>query len=119
MRIAESPLVPIAGGDGGPFVSQLLTYEGLTGAAVTDPPAIGGAALRLAVRALAGTAPTEPEVVLDAALWDNTTDAGRASLTAANDPSIELGWPLSLTVPGWTTAPVADVVACGGSTTGG
>ena len=119
LRIAERPLVPIAGGDGGAFVSQLLTYEGLAGAAVTDPPAIGGAALRLAVRALADAAPATPDVVLDPGLWDNATDAGRASLTAANDPAIELGWPLSLAVPGWTTASVADVVACGETTTGG
>jgi ribose transport system substrate-binding protein len=116
LRMAERPLVPIVGGDGGAYVSQLLSTEGLEGAAVTDTPAVGGAALRLGLRAHAGDPPAAELQTLEPQRWDNLTDAGRAALTTANDPSIELGWPLDLSAPGWTEATVDDVVGCGKAT---
>ena len=51
--------MPIAGGDRGPFVGLLLSQDGLAGAAVTDPPAVGGAAVAVAIDALDGKAPVE------------------------------------------------------------
>ena len=41
-----APLVPIVGADNAGFVTQLATVEGLTGAAVTNPGTVGGAASR-------------------------------------------------------------------------
>lgn len=112
LKTAEAKLVPIAGGDRGAFVSQLLAEENLVGAAVTDPPAVGGAAVALAIGILDGEAPTEPILRIAPEVWPNDSDAGRAQLTEANDPEIELGWPLSLTIPGRTSYAVADAVAC-------
>ena len=114
LRIAEHPFVPIVGADHGAFVAQLLSEEGLVGAAVTDPAAVGGAGLALALQILAGQTPPAPETIVTPQLWDNVTDAGKASLTAANDPDIDLSWPLQLQVPPWTTYTSDEMIACEG-----
>ncbi len=114
LKIAGHPLVPIAGGDRGPFVGQLLSQDGLVGAAVTDPPAVGGAAVALAIDALDGKAPTDPVVTITPEVWPNDTDAGRAALTAASDPDLDLAWPVSVTIPGRTTYTMDQLLACDG-----
>jgi len=45
-------------------------------------------------------------------VWDNVSDAGKAALTAANDPNLPQGYPLSLTVPDWTTYTKDQLLAC-------
>lgn len=114
LKIAGSPYVPIVGADNGAFVSQLLSEDGLDGAAVTNPAAVGGAAVRLALQVLDGGTPAEPEVLIDPQVWDNTTDAGRAQLAKANDPDIGLSWPLQISIPGWTTYAKDELLACEG-----
>jgi ribose transport system substrate-binding protein len=114
LKIAERPFVPIVGADHGAFVAQLLSEEGLVGAAVTDPAAVGGAGLALALQILGGQTPPAPETIVTPALWDNVTDAGKASLTAANDPDIDLSWPLELQVAPWTTYTSDEMIACEG-----
>ena len=113
LRIAEHPFVPIVGSDHGAFVSQLLTEQGLVGAAVTDPAAIGGAGVTLALQALGGQASTEPVVSIAPELWDNTTAIGTARLTAANDPDVDLAWPLKVSIPGLTSYTTDELIACG------
>jgi ribose transport system substrate-binding protein len=112
LKIAGHPLVPIAGGDRGPFVGLLLSQDELIGAAVTDPPAVGGAAVALALDALDGKAPADPAVIITPEVWPNDTDAGRAALTAASDPDLELAWPVSVTIPGRTTYTMDELLAC-------
>ncbi len=107
-------LVPIVGADNSGFVKQLLTIEGLKGAAVTNPPAVGGAGVILGEQLLAGQKPASPDVHVTPELWDNTTDEGKAKLTAAQIPGLPDIWPLGLTVPGVTTYPAADVKTCKG-----
>jgi ribose transport system substrate-binding protein len=114
LRTAEEHLVPIVGGDRGSFVSQLQTQEGLVGAAVTDSPAVGGAAVRLAIEALDGGAPGEPAVVIRPEVWPNDTEAGITAMTEASDPDIDLDWPLSTSIPGRTTYTTDELVACDG-----
>ena len=114
LKAADEDLVPIVGGDRGAFVSQLLTEEGLVGAVVTDPPAVGGAAVALALAVLDGDPPAEPIVRIEPEVWANDSDEGRARLAEADDPEIELGWPLSLTLRDGTDYEVADAVACQG-----
>jgi ABC-type glutathione transport system ATPase component len=41
-------------------------------------------------------------VLVDPALWENVTEAGRATLAAAQNPNLDPEWPVSVTIPGWT-----------------
>jgi len=105
-------IVPVVGADNAGFVQQLLEVEGLEGAAVTNPASVGGAGVTLALQILNGEAPAETAVLVDPAVWDNTSDEGVASLTEANDPDIDETWPLGITIDGWTTYTKDDLLAC-------
>ena len=113
MKTANHPLVPIVGADNAGFVTQLLNEPGLKGAAVTNPSAVSGAGLVLALKLLAGeTAETTTHVTPE--LWDNQTEEGKAALTAAQNPKLNKLWPLGLTIKDWTTYSVDDLIACKG-----
>jgi ribose transport system substrate-binding protein len=113
LKAANHPYVPIVGADNAGFVTQLLAADGPKGAAVTNPPAVGGAGLNLALQLLAGQKPAATTVHVTPELWDNTTDAGKAALTAA-DPKINKLWPLGLTIKDWTDYSKDDIIACKG-----
>jgi ribose transport system substrate-binding protein len=106
--------VPIVGADNSGFVNQLLTEEGLVGAAVTNPGSIGGAGVTLALQILNDQLPESNTVVLAPAVWDNVSEEGKAALAAANDPSLNPIWPLALTIDGWTTYTKDQLLACKG-----
>ena len=81
-RPPARPYVPIVGADLGAFVDQLLDdrLAGLTGAAVTNTAAVGGAGVGLALKLLNGetletdtTAPQPNTVLLEPVLADNVT----------------------------------------------
>ena len=113
MKTANHPLVPIVGADNAGFVTQLLNEKGLVGSAVTNPSAVAGAGVALALKLLNGDkAETTTHVTPE--LWDNTTDAGKASLKAAQNPNLPKLWPLGLTIKDWTTYTVDDLIACKG-----
>jgi ribose transport system substrate-binding protein len=110
----DVPLVPIVGADNAGFVGQLNSVEGLTGAAVTNPGSVGGAGVALAIQILDGQAPAEKTVLVDPELWQNATPEGAAQLEAAADPSLDPEWPVSITIPGWTTYTKEQIIACKG-----
>jgi ribose transport system substrate-binding protein len=114
LKAANHPYVPIVGADNAGFVTQLLAADGPKGAAVTNPPAVGGAGLNLALQLLAGQKPAATTVHVTPELWDNTTDAGKAALTAAADPKINKLWPLGLTIKDWTDYSKDEIIACKG-----
>src|SRR4051794_8639623 len=107
-------LVPIVGADNSGFVKQLLTIPGIKGAAVTNPPAVGGAGVVLGEQLLAGQKPADVNVHVTPELWDNTTADGKAKLTAAQIPGLPDIWPLGLTVKDWTTYEASAVKDCKG-----
>jgi ribose transport system substrate-binding protein len=109
-----APLVPIVGADNAGFVSQLLNVEGLKGAAVTNPGSVGGAGITLALKVLQGEAPAEKTVLVDPVLWENVTPEGRATIEAAQNPNLDPEWPVSVSIPGWTTYTLEDIIACEG-----
>jgi ribose transport system substrate-binding protein len=109
-----APLVPIVGADNAGFVSQLTSVPGLKGAAVTNPGSVGGAGVALALQILDGKAPAEKTTLVDPAVWDNTSDAGKALLASAANPSLSPEWPVSVSIPGWTTYTMDQVIACKG-----
>ena len=111
---ADADLVPIVGADNAGFVEQLLTVDGLVGAAVTNPASVGGAGVTLALQLLNGEEPEEKAVLMEPVLWANDTEEGRADLEAANDPDIDPTWPLGITIEGWTDYTKEQLLACEG-----
>ncbi|MDW4499961.1 ABC transporter substrate-binding protein [Sulfitobacter sp. D35] len=111
---SDVPLVPIVGADNAGFVGQLSSVEGLEGAAVTNPGSVGGAGVALALQILEGEAPAEKTVLVDPEIWSNTDDAGRAKIEEAQNPDLDPEWPVSVSIPGWTTYTMEEIVACEG-----
>ena len=114
LKAANHPYVPIVGADNAGFVTQLLAAGGPKGAAVTNPASIGGAGVTLALQILGGKKPESNTVHVTPELWANDNDAGKASLTAANDTSLPKTWPLGLTIKDWTTYTKPELIACKG-----
>ena len=115
------PFKPIVGADLGAFVNQLLTEQGLEGAAVTNTAAVGGAGVNLAVKLLKGetvetdsTAPKPNTVLLKPVLADNTSDAGKQMLESWQVDGLDPLWPLGLQIEGYTSYTPEQAVACKG-----
>ncbi len=111
---SDVELVPVVGADNAGFVNQLNTVEGLVGAAVTNPGSVGGAGVTLAVQILNGETPEERIVLVQPELWENVTEEGKAKLAAASDPSLDPEWPVSISIPDWTTYSKDEIIACKG-----
>lgn len=111
---SDVPLVPIVGADNAGFVSQLANVEGLQGAAVTNPGSIGGAGVTLALQILDGDMPDEKTVLVEPDIWANTTEEGREKIAAGQNPNLDPEWPVSVSIPGWTTYSMEDIIACKG-----
>ncbi|MDB5535932.1 MAG: sugar transporter substrate-binding protein [Devosia sp.] len=109
-----SKLVPVVGADNAGFVEQLNTVAGLSGAAVTNPGSVGGAGVTLALQVLDGKAPAEKSNFVTPVLWENVTPEGKANLLAAADPSLNKEWPVSISIPDWTTYTKEQIIACKG-----
>jgi ribose transport system substrate-binding protein len=109
-----SEMVPVVGADNAGFVGQLNTVDGLVGAAVTNPGSIGGAGVTLAVQILDGQKPAEQTVLVQPELWENVTEEGKAKLAAAADPALDPEWPVSISIPDWTTYTKEQIIACKG-----
>jgi len=107
-------LVPVVGADNAGFVGQLNSVEGLAGAAVTNPGSIGGAGVTLAIQILDGQKPAEQTVLVQPEIWENVTEEGKAQLAAAADPSLDPEWPVSISIPDWTTYTKEQIIACKG-----
>ncbi len=121
IKAAGKEFVPIVGADLGAFVNQLLTEEGLTGAAVTNTAAVGGAGVGLALKLLNGeTVETAPDaaqpntVLLDPVLAENVTEEGKALLESWQVDGLDPLWPLGLQIEGFTTYTPEQAVACKG-----
>ncbi|MEQ8701095.1 MAG: ABC transporter substrate-binding protein [Bauldia litoralis] len=111
---SDAPLAAVVGADTGGFVKQLISVEGLTGGAVTNPGSIGGAGVTLALQLLKGEQPESRIVHVQPVLWENVTEEGRAQLTAASDPSLDPDWPVGISIPEWTTYTKDQIIACKG-----
>lgn len=111
---SQTPLVPVVGADNAGFVGQLNSVEGLVGAAVTNPGSIGGAGVTLALQILNGKKPTEQTVLVEPQLWENATEEGKAKLKSVADPSLSPEWPVSISIPEWTTYTKDQIIACKG-----
>ncbi len=115
-KTAKKPFVPIVGADNNAFVGDLISLkaDGLVGAAVTNPPPVGGAGIALALQILKGQKPAERVIKIQPEVWDNTTADGMAKLQAAYDPKLDPFYGVNFQVPPYTTYTKADLLACKG-----
>ncbi len=111
-QTANVPLVPIVGADNNAFIGQLidLADEGLVGAAVTNPPAIGAVGVSIALDALTGK---NPEQVTT--LTPQVYATGDEVLTTLYAPDEQPGWSTYVNIEPYTHySGSADVSACKG-----
>lgn len=112
-QAANKPFVPIVGADNNGFVGQLidLADEGLVGAAVTNPPAIGAVGMAIALDALTGKNP-EQTTLLTPKVYATGDDEGLKALYAADQ---QPGWSTYVNIEPYTSYNgSADVAACKG-----
>ncbi len=112
-QAAGKPFVPIVGADNNAFIGNLidLADEGLVGAAVTNPPAIGAVGVSIALDALTGKNPPQ-ETLLTPALFATGDTEGLEALYAADQ---QPGWSTYVNIEPYTHYNgSADVAACKG-----
>ncbi len=112
-QAANVPFVPIVGADNNGFIKQLLELadQGLVGAAVTNPPAIGAVGTSIAIDALMGKNPPR-ETILTPRVF--STD-NPEELEALYAPDEQPGWSTYVDIPPYTHYNgSADVSACKG-----
>jgi ribose transport system substrate-binding protein len=134
IEASGNDFVPIVGADLKGFVEQLLhldpKYEGLEGIAVYNPAAIGGAGVRLAIEALNGeefetttfTRTTadgveheiEAVVLPEPEAFDNVTPEGQTRLQEINVEELNVLWPVSWYINGWSDYTLDQMLACKG-----
>lgn len=106
---ANKPYVPVVGADNNGFVKHLLETEGVVGAAVTNPPAIGAVGLSIALDALTGKNP-EHTTLLTPKVFATGDTEGLTSLYAADQ---QPGWSTYVNIEPYTHySGSADVSAC-------
>jgi ribose transport system substrate-binding protein len=112
---ASAPFVPVVGADNNQFVGQLVSQapNGLVGAAVTNPPPVGGAGVAKALRILDGET-VERDTILTPEVWDNTTEEGQSKLAAAYNQALHPYYGVNYTIPDWTHYTFEDLVSCKG-----
>jgi ribose transport system substrate-binding protein len=112
---AKKPFVPVVGADNAGFIGQLINLkgQGLVGAAVTNPPTVGGAGLAVALDVLQGKK-MQHLVQLDPQIWDNTSSSGLGQLQSHADPKLDAYYSVSYQVAPYTTYQKSDLVGCQG-----
>jgi ribose transport system substrate-binding protein len=110
---AKKPFVPVIGADNDAFLGQLINLkgQGLLGAAVTNPPTVGGAGLAVGLDVLQGK--SHPHLInLDPVIWDNVSSAGMTELQNHYDPTLNAYYSVSYQVAPYTTYTKEQLIAC-------
>jgi len=114
-KTANLKYVPVVGADNNGFMGQGIELKdaGLVGLFVTNPPAVGGAGLSVAIDVLEGK--QHPHVIhLTPAVYDNTTAEGMAWLKALYDPKSDPNNPVYSPVQPYTHYKVQQEKDCKG-----
>jgi ribose transport system substrate-binding protein len=110
--VAGVAYVPVVGADNNGFIAQLVNLNpDLTGAAVTNPPAIGGVGTAIAIDALLGSNPAQ-ETLLTPEVFDMANDAD--VLNEIYLPALQAGWSSYMEIEPYTTYTAGDVANCKG-----
>jgi ribose transport system substrate-binding protein len=114
-KTANRKFVPVVGTDSNGFMGEEIELKdaGLVGINVTNPPAVGGAGLRVALDVLEGK--QLPHVVhITPVVYDSTTPEGVAWLKALYDPKLDPNYPPYSDVKPYTTYTIEQQKACKG-----
>ena len=116
IKTSGKPFVPVIGADNNGFVGQLIDLKdkGFAGAAVTNPPSVGGAGLALALDVLEKKGTPEKVVKIQPEVWDNTSDAGLQILKTNYDPKLDPYYSMDYQVKPYTTYTKEQLLACKG-----
>ena len=110
---AKKAFVPVSGADNDGFLGQLINLkaQGLAGAAVTNPPTVGGAGLAVGLDVLQGK--SHPHLInLDPQIWDNQSSTGLTELTNHYDKNLNAYYSVSYQVAPYTTYTKEQLIAC-------
>lgn len=107
---ADAEFIPVVGADNNEFVQQLVQIEDLEGAAVSNPPSVGGVGAAIAIQALQGEEPDQ-ETLLTPVVTD-TSDP--EALEALYKEDIPAGWSSTMVIEPYTTYDEQDVIDCVG-----
>jgi ribose transport system substrate-binding protein len=112
-KTANSKYVPVVGADNNGFMGQEIDLKDLVGINVTNPPAVGGAGLSIALDVLAGK--KVPRVThLTPKVYDSTTPEGQEWLKSLYDPKVDPNYPVYSPVAPYTHYTVEQEKACKG-----
>jgi ribose transport system substrate-binding protein len=112
-QTANKPFVPVVGADNNGFVGQLidLADDGLVGAAVTNPPAIGAVGTSIALDALTGKNPEKVTLLTPQVFSTDDVEALKGMYAPEEQP----GWSTFVDIEPYTHYNgSADVSACKG-----
>ncbi|GBE23362.1 ABC transporter periplasmic-binding protein YtfQ precursor [bacterium BMS3Bbin01] len=111
-KVADKPYVPVVGADNNGFIAQVISlYPDFKGAAVTNPPAIGGVGASIAIDLLQGKSHPR-ETLLTPKVLDMAKDA--ETLKDIYLPALQAGWSSYMVIEPWTHYTAGQVVDCKG-----
>jgi ribose transport system substrate-binding protein len=112
-KTAGKPFVPVVGADNNGFIGQLINMksDGLSGAAVSNPPAVGGAGLGLALDVLEKKKQNRVNK-LTPTIWDNAT--GMDDLKKAYNPKVDPYFSVAINLPPYTMFTADQIIGCKG-----
>lgn len=108
--VAGVDYVPIVGADNNEFINQLITLggEGLTGAAVSNPPSVGGVGAAVALDILEGKTVDQQTLLTPAVLSD------QAALSAVYVDGLTAGWSSYMEIDPYVSYTAQQVIDCKG-----
>ena len=112
-QTAGKPFVPVVGADNNGFIGQMIDMKdkGVTGAAVSNPPAVGAAGLGLALAVL--DKKDVPHMVkITPTVWDN--DNNVAELKKAYNPKLDPYYSDKIDIPPYTSFTMDQLIDCKG-----
>ncbi len=114
-KTANLKYVPVVGADNNGFMGEEIDLRdaGLVGINVTNPPAVGGAGLSIALDVLQGK--EVPHVIhLTPEVYDSSTPEGMAWLKSLYDPKVDPTYPVYSPVKPYTHYTIEQEKACKG-----
>jgi ribose transport system substrate-binding protein len=114
-KTAGKPYVPVVGADNNGFIGQMIDLKdkGFSGAAVSNPPSVGGAGLGLALDVLQKKKEHPHVVKITPTLWDNS-DAGLAQLKKVYNPKLDPFYSVAIEIAPYTNYTMDQILACKG-----
>jgi ribose transport system substrate-binding protein len=108
--VADVDYVPVVGADNNEFINQLISLsgDGLTGAAVSNPPSVGGVGAAVALDILEGKSVSQQTLLTPAVV------SAKGELEALYVPDLTAGWSSYMEIAPFVSYTSDMVVACKG-----